>query len=239
MDVFRPGSAPIDGIPVINGFKCLPCERALTHRCSKDYMNIVLFTRIVEIFKRPTIRTILLVLLAISSLVSGWTWKIAFNVSEKLGIAVTTGCLGSIALTGSMVPCVVVAIYSLLISISVSVSNEEGSPVKRDLIYGEHDIKFLVNNITFNQTGLYRRDNEWEGVTAYWQDLAGYSVQINAEDAQQFAMDMYDAVDNYPSQLCSTLEDDNYNENFNIGWTLSSTEYNWEVIEPPCGYRDS
>ncbi|KAK9241773.1 hypothetical protein V1506DRAFT_447754, partial [Lipomyces tetrasporus] len=32
-EAFRPGSANIGGIAVSDGCKCLPCERALTHRC--------------------------------------------------------------------------------------------------------------------------------------------------------------------------------------------------------------
>ncbi|KAK9385129.1 hypothetical protein V1515DRAFT_617600 [Lipomyces mesembrius] len=33
MEAFRPGSAAISDVPIADGFKCLTCERALTHKC--------------------------------------------------------------------------------------------------------------------------------------------------------------------------------------------------------------
>ncbi|KAK9326512.1 hypothetical protein V1520DRAFT_394446 [Lipomyces starkeyi] len=46
MEAFRPGSTAISDVPIAHGFKCLTCERALTHKClqSKGAMRIH-FTR--------------------------------------------------------------------------------------------------------------------------------------------------------------------------------------------------
>ncbi|KAK9249907.1 hypothetical protein V1507DRAFT_446227 [Lipomyces tetrasporus] len=41
LDAFRPGQAAIDGISVLDGYKCVLCESVLKHRCvrSKDAMR--------------------------------------------------------------------------------------------------------------------------------------------------------------------------------------------------------
>ncbi|KAK9236155.1 hypothetical protein V1525DRAFT_407725, partial [Lipomyces kononenkoae] len=106
-------------------------------------MNKVLFSRLIEQLNKPTIRTTLLVLLAISTLAPGLSWTFRYKVSEYVAVAVVIVCTVNAA-TGRAAHCIVLAAFSIIASMAVSVSNEPGSPVKRDSIYVAYKVSDKV-----------------------------------------------------------------------------------------------
>ncbi|KAK9481864.1 hypothetical protein V1527DRAFT_516266 [Lipomyces starkeyi] len=38
VEAFRPGSAAISDVPIVDGLKCITCERGLTHKCLQSKM---------------------------------------------------------------------------------------------------------------------------------------------------------------------------------------------------------